>query len=139
MSKILAACLMLAAQTYTLPPAVLVGIYHVESGRVGQEVGPNKNGTYDLGPMQINTMWLPKLAGYWGVSETAARQWVRDDPCVNVGVAAWILRNNLDETSDLATAIAHYHSRTPHFGGPYKSKVVASMYRNGLVKTEDGR
>ena len=64
-SKILAACMMLAAQTYSVPPAILVGIYKAEGGQVGQEVR-NTNGSYDLGPMQINTVWMPELAGRWG-------------------------------------------------------------------------
>ena len=92
MSKILAACLMLAAQTYSVPPAVLVGIYQVEGGKVGQAVA-NTNGTYDLGPMQINTIWIPDLANRWGVSESTAKKWVKDDPCTNMGVAAWILKD----------------------------------------------
>lgn len=139
MGKILAACIFLAAQTYSVPPAVLVGIYQVERGRVGQEVGPNKNGSYDLGPMQINTLWLPTLARDWGVSTATARRWVRDDPCTNVGVAAWILRNHLDETRDLSTAIAHYHSRTPRYGHVYRKKVISSMSRHDLIRTVDGR
>ena len=134
MGKILAACLFLAAQTYSIPPAVLVGIYQVEGGQVGQQVGPNQNGSYDLGPMQINTIWLPELAKYWGVSQSTAKAWVRDDPCTNVGVSAWILRRNLNETDDLAQAIAHYHSRTPHYGSKYKTKVISSIARNGLLR-----
>lgn len=139
MGKILAACLLLAAQTYSIPPAVLVGIYQVEGGRVGQAVGPNDNGTYDLGPMQINTLWLPELADHWGVSEATAKKWVKDDPCTNTGVAAWILRGHLDETGDLSKAIAHYHSRTPRFGQSYKAKVVSSIRRHGLAQATDGR
>ena len=69
----------------------------------------------------------------------AARRWVRDDPCTNVGVAAWILHNHLDETGDLSEAIAQYHSRTPLHGQSYKKKVVASMSRHGLIRTRDGR
>ena len=131
--KVLAACLLLAAETYGVPPAVLVGIYEVEGGRVGQEVGPNRNGSYDLGPMQINTIWLPDLARRWGVSESTARRWVRDDACTNVGVAAWILRNHIAETGSLSRAIAHYHSRTPEYGNAYRQRVVNAMYRRGLV------
>ena len=134
MGKILAACLMLASQTYSVPPAVLLGIYQVEGGKVGQEVGPNDNGSFDLGPMQINTLWLPELAKYWGVSSQTARRWVRDDPCTNVGVAAWILRNHLDETGNLSQAIAHYHSRTPNYGSAYKKRVITSMRQHGLVR-----
>lgn len=134
MSKILAACLMLAAQTYSVPPAVLVGIQQVEGGKVGQAVGPNQNGTYDLGPMQINTLWIPLLADKWGVSEDTAHRWVRDDPCTNMGVSAWILRTHMNETGSLSQAIAHYHSRTPKFGHPYKGKVVDAMRSKGLLR-----
>ncbi len=139
MGKIIAACLLLAAQTYEVPPAVLLGIYQVEGGQVGQEVGPNDNGSYDLGPMQINTLWMPELAVNWGVSVSKARQWVREDPCTNVGVAAWILRRHLNETKDLSYAIAHYHSRTPRYGQPYKRRVISSMKRHGLVRVVDAR
>lgn len=135
MLKVLAACIFMAAQTYGIPPAVLLGIYQVEAGRVGQEVGPNRNGSYDLGPMQINTIWLPELATQWGVSVSTARRWVRDDSCTNVGVAAWILRRHIDETQDLSRAISHYHSRTPNIGDSYKYRVIASMKKHGLVKT----
>ena len=134
MGKIIAACLLLASQTYAIPPAVLLGIYQVEGGRVGQEVGPNQNGSYDLGPMQINTLWVPELAKNWGVSDNTALRWVRDDPCTNVGVAAWILRSHLDETGDLAQAISHYHSRTPLHGNAYQQRVIASMAQHGLIE-----
>jgi hypothetical protein len=134
-SKILAACLMLASQTYSVPPAVLVGIYKAEGGKVGQEV-KNTNGTADLGPMQINTIWLPELADKWGVSEDTARKWVRDDACTNVGVSAWILKGHLDETGSLSKAIAHYHSRTPRHGTRYKKRVVEILHDNGLVRTD---
>lgn len=139
MTKILAACLMLAAQTYSVPPAVLVGIHQVEGGKVGQAVGPNDNGTYDLGPMQINTLWMPLLAEKWGVREETAYRWVKDDPCTNMGVSAWILRTHMNETGSLAQAIAHYHSRTPQYGYPYKGKVVAAMRSKGLLRESNTR
>lgn len=128
---------MLAAQTYSVPPAVLVGIYQVEGGKVGQEVGPNDNGSYDLGPMQINTIWLPELASRWGVNTATARRWVRDDPCTNVGVAAWIFSRHFNETGNLAQAISHYHSRTSSYGTVYKKKVIQAMQKKGLIR--DGR
>ncbi len=129
---------MLAAQTYSVPPAVLVGIYQVEGGKPGQAVG-NTNGTYDLGPMQINTIWVPELADKWGVSNNTALQWVKNDPCTNMGVAAWILRGHMDRTGNLSTAIAHYHSKTPKFGGPYKGKVISAMRSKGLLKDDATR
>ena len=133
MSKVLAACLMMASQTYSVPPAVMVGIMQVEGGRVGQQV-LNTNGSYDLGPMQINTIWVPRLANYWNVDENTAKRWIRDDPCTNLGVAAWILRRHMNETGSLPRAIAYYHSRTPSLGYSYKNRVVSAMRKNGLIR-----
>lgn len=131
-NHIFAACLMMAAQTYSVPPQVLVGILHVEGGKVGQQVR-NTNGTYDLGPMQINTLWTKELAKEWRVSRATAKRLIRDDACTNVNVAAWILRRNLNETKSLSKAIAWYNSRTPHIGYRYKKKVLAAMKRNNLI------
>lgn len=131
-ATMLAACLMLSAQTFHVPPSVMIGIMQVEGGRVGQEVA-DANGTYDLGPMQINTIWLPELARYWGVDQRTARTWVRDNGCVNMHVAAWILRRQLDRTSDLRTAIAWYHSATPGVGDRYAAKVVQAMIEKKLI------
>ena len=133
-AQALAACLVLAANTYQVPPAIMIGIMHVEGGRVGQAVGPNTNGTYDLGPMQVNTRWIPELAKIWNVPQATARKWVRDDGCVNVHVSAWILRQKIAETGSYYGGIAHYHSATPHKGARYAAKVITAMDRKGLVK-----
>ena len=131
-SKVLAACLMLAAQTYSVPPAVLVGIMKAEGGTIGQEVA-NTNGSHDLGPMQINTIWIPELAEMWGVSEATAHSWVRDDACTNIGVSAWILKSHYLRTESMSTAIAHYHSRTPKHGTRYQKRVLSIMEDHGLI------
>lgn len=133
-AQALAACMMIAAQTYQVPPAIMVGIMHVEGGRVGQAVGPNSNGTYDLGPMQVNTRWMPMLARAWKVDEKKAMRLVRDDGCVNVRVAAWILHQKIEEAGSLYGGIAYYHSATPGIGTRYAAKVVGVMKRKGLLK-----
>lgn len=130
----LAACLVLAANTYQVPPAVMIGMMHVEAGRVGQEVGPNSNGTFDLGPMQVNSIWVPELARHWGVDQKTARTWVRDNGCVNVHVAAWILHQKIVDAGYLYGGIARYHSATPGRGDRYAAKVIAMMDRKGLIK-----
>lgn len=134
LNHMFATCLMVAASSYQVPPAVLFGIHQVEGGQVGQAVGPNKNGTYDLGPMQINTLWVPVLAEHWKISERHAKHLLKNDACTNANVAAWILRNHMDETKSLSQAIAHYHSRTPHIGSRYRKKVIDAMRRHGLIK-----
>ena len=136
--KVLATCIFLAAQTYSLPPAVLMGIMEVEGGKIGQQV-KNTNDTYDLGPMQINTLWMPELAKHWRVPRKTAWRWVRDDACTNVHVAAWILRNKTNRAGSLYTGIAHYHSATPKHGRPYRQKVIRAMQRKGLIANPNTR
>ena len=133
-AQALATCLLMASNTYQVPAAVMIGIMHVEGGHVGQEAGPNVNGTYDLGPMQVNSRWLPQLAQIWHVNEHTALLWVRDNGCVNVHVAAWILKQKIAETGSLYGGIAGYHSTTQWIGYSYANKVVAVMDRKGLIK-----
>lgn len=133
---VLAACLLIAAQTYQVPPGVLLGIMQVEGGRIGQAVG-NTNGSYDLGPMQVNTVWLPTLARKWNTSQSTAMRWLRDDGCVNMAVSAWILRQRINYTGDLWSGIAGYHSLTPGIGSRYASRVASAMKRYGLSDRMD--
>jgi soluble lytic murein transglycosylase-like protein len=132
----LAMCLIIAAQTYSVPPGVLLGIMQVEGGRIGQEVR-NTNGSYDMGPMQINTIWLPTLSAKWGIDQSTAKRWVRDDGCTNMAVAAWILRNRINLTGNLWSGIAGYHSLTPGLGSRYAAKVAAVMRRYRLSDRMD--
>jgi hypothetical protein len=136
-AQALATCLLMAANTYQVPAAVMIGIMHVEGGHVGQAAGPNVNGTYDLGPMQVNSRWMPQLAQLWHVDANTAHIWVRDNGCVNVHVAAWILRQKIAETGSLYGGIASYHSTTRGIGYTYANKVVAVMERKGLIDHDE--
>jgi len=135
----LATCLFMASNTYQVPAAVMIGIMQVEGGHIGQEAGPNADGSYDLGPMQVNTQWLLKLSQIWHVDKHTARVWVRDNGCVNVHVAAWILRQKIADSGSLYGGIAWYHSATPAVGYPYANKVVAALERKGLIKHAEAK
>lgn len=132
-AQALAVCIFAAAQTYSVPPSVILGVLHVEGGRVGM-ASKNTNDTYDLGPMQINTIWMPELARHWGVSRETAHRMVRDDACVNIGVGAWILRKKINQTGSLYQGIAYYHSATPHLGTKYRDKVMRAMQQYHLLR-----
>ncbi|MDD9900224.1 MAG: lytic transglycosylase domain-containing protein [Alphaproteobacteria bacterium] len=132
-AQALAVCIFTAAQTYAVPPSVLLGILSVEGGRPGLAVR-NTNDTYDLGPMQINTIWIPQLARHWRVSKAEAKRLVRDEPCVNIGVGAWILRTKINDSGSLYNGIAWYHSATPHIGQRYRKKVLAAMKKYRQVR-----
>lgn len=110
-----AACLLQAASVQSVPPAILLGLLNTEGGKIGMQ-SPNKNGSFDLGPMQINDrVWVPVLAKmHFGGDKAAARVALRDHGCYNMHVGAWIYRQYLDEANgNYAEAVGFYNSHTP--------------------------
>lgn len=100
-------CLSAVATRYELPVAILLGVLATEGGQPGQAVS-NTNGTWDLGPFQINTCHVKQIADA-GVSPAL----LLTDSCVNAAVAGWILRKERNRSRDIWEAVGAYHSRTP--------------------------
>jgi hypothetical protein len=124
LAPLTAACLATAAHAYHVPEIYLYSIMRTEGGKVGQAV-LNTNGTYDLGPFQINSSWGPAIGRYWHVSVPTALQYVRDNGCGNALIASAILRKMLIETKgDFPKAIGYYHSHTPALAAQYRSMVL---------------
>jgi soluble lytic murein transglycosylase-like protein len=106
-------CLAAAAQIFEVPYEQVFAVLATEGGQVGR-INFNKSGTYDVGPMQINSTWLPILKEIGLKPED-----LRDNGCANVVVGVWILRLNYLETGDREKALAFYHSRDPKRGRAY--------------------
>jgi len=125
-------CIAAVSQAYEIHHDVLFAILLVEGGTVGKNSRANDNGSYDIGPFQINTIHLDAIANL-GVSEAE----LRNNGCVNAEVAAWhlnrvltpqVLANVTDDESYLR-AIALYHSATPTFNKIYASKLRREFER----------
>jgi hypothetical protein len=115
--QVIQVCIETAARVHRLPAQILVVILRVENGRLGR-ISPNASGAPpDVGPMQVNAMWLPRLAARWGVSREEAFLALRDDFCTNVEAGAWLLREAMNDARE---GVAFYHSRTPEFKRRYK-------------------
>ena len=94
--RVIRGCIEAAANAHGLPPTVLVILLRVEGGRLGR-VSDNTNATVYIGPMQVNEIWLPKLAARLGASIPDTFVALRDNFCANLEGGAWILRQGLDE------------------------------------------
>ena len=70
-----------------------------EGGWIGAEVR-NCDGSYDLGPMQINSWWAPRVAKLLSQPLPAVGKWLRQDACFNVEAARWILLTELRRLGD---------------------------------------
>jgi hypothetical protein len=122
-------CLKAAADLHHVPAGLLVLLINVEAGRLGA-VSQNSNGTVDIGPMQVNDTWVPKIARHWRASTDASYQALRDSFCANVEGGAWILRQALDEArGSLWEGVALYHSHAPIHKLEYMRLVYAQAMR----------
>lgn len=88
----------------------------------------NDNGSYDMGPMQVNTIHLRDLSKVFKVSQPDLAQMLAYDGCFNVSVGAWLLRTKTNEVAgDFWYGIGRYHSKNLHVSGKYILKVHRSM------------
>jgi hypothetical protein len=122
------ACMLATAELHHVPPRALVAIQSVEGGQVHM-ASRNADGSEDLGPMQVNTQWLERLAVRSGLDARQVRVRLMDDPCFNIDAAGFILRLELDAAhGDLLTAIGHYHSHTPEIAMSYRVRVIQAAW-----------
>ena len=122
-------CLTAAGSVYDEPPSILVILLNVEGGRLGA-VSPNTNGTVDIGPMQVNDIWVPKVAAHWRTDVKSAYLALRDNFCANVEAGAWILRMGLDEAhGNFWEGVGIYHSHDPDHKRTYLSSVLKQALR----------
>jgi soluble lytic murein transglycosylase-like protein len=114
-------CIIAAADYQKVPANVMLAIISVEGGKNGQAVR-NKNGTYDLGHMQINTATYKAEIAKYGININE----IRYNGCKNVEVAAFLLAKRISENpkSDYWVRVAGYHSKTPFYNTIYKQKII---------------
>ena len=124
----IAQCVRQAARGHDWLEKTLRGLRAQEAGWLGAEVA-NTNGTHDLGPLQINTSWIPKISRLVGRPQAQVRYWLRFDPCFNAEAARWIFLSSLAATGDYWKAVGAYHSPTAWRQRAYAAKVAGHMRR----------
>ncbi len=121
-----AQCFLQEAERNAVDPMVLLAVMKTEGGRPG-EFALNRNGSADLGPMSINTVWLPTLARRFKVSESEVRRRLASDGCTNVAAAAWILGRKIAESGNVWEGVARFHSNNPEKQATYLKRVHARL------------
>lgn len=115
-------CIHQIADTYDVPPALIRAVHDIEGGHKGQAVRDG-NGTYDLGVMQINTIWLSKLHSYH-ISATD----LLENACTNIAVGAWILRRQYARFGTWWNAVAAYHAGASQARLPEGQQYAARVF-----------
>ena len=125
----LATCLREAAEAHGLPPAALVLLYQNEGGSLGH-VSRNGNGTVDIGPLQINQIWVGAIARRWGLPADTTFRLLRDDFCSNAEAASWILATEVRHAGgDFWEGVGRYHSSRSDLKESYLTKIYGWVRR----------
>lgn len=130
-------CMVISGEKYQIHPYLLWSIAKTESDFNPNAMGlKNKNKSYDIGLMQINSWWLPTLAKH-GITEKDLM-----DPCVSIDVGAWVLANNFKRLGVNWRAVGAYNATTEWKRTAYAKKVqkaLAIAYRMAGKKKVDSK
>ncbi|WP_321936372.1 lytic transglycosylase domain-containing protein [Paraburkholderia sp. J8-2] len=97
-------CIDDAAAYRHISPRLVRAIAQQESGMRANAVNVNANGSEDIGLMQINSSWLPKLARF-GIQREHLF-----NACVNAYVGTWILASNFRQFGPTWKAVGAYNA-----------------------------
>lgn len=123
-------CFEEAAQYHNVDPWLLMSIAYVESRFNPKAVNRNKNGSYDTGMMQINSIWIPTLKKK-GIDKS-----LLNDACASTYIGAWILSDNIRRYGYNWRAIGAYNSGNPKLGLAYAKKVYAAHAKITGIKNK---
>lgn len=115
-----------AGRYFGIDPTLLMRIATIESSMNPRAININKNGTRDIGLMQINTIHLKRLSKI-GVTQQALM-----DPEVNVYVGALLLSSHIRKSGYNLDAIGRYHSANPVYKNQWLKRLAAASVPKGV-------
>ncbi|HUD95854.1 lytic transglycosylase domain-containing protein, partial [Sphingobium sp.] len=121
-------CIRKAAGGQKWLEVTLWGLRDQEGGWIGAEVR-NRNGSHDLGSLQINSWWVPRIAVTLNRSPEDVRHWLRYDPCFNANAARWIFVAALASTGSFWKAVGVYHRPSSDGQKRYAHSVAEHLKR----------
>lgn len=118
-----------ASRVFNIPPAILVGIKFVESGRgLNPHVSNvNTNNTTDRGYYQVNAeVWLPELNRIGLAIDNDNLHNVRN----NALIAGWVYARQLQRVGDRLEAVGYYHKGG---GSDQRAHQIRLRYKNNFM------
>lgn len=118
-------CVLVSSVQRNVPANIMLAIAQIEGGKEGT-VKSNKDGSFDFGRFQINSVHLKELSDY-GVPPEVAKHYLTNDGCYSADYAAYRLQRCFNDSSlkgkGFWTRAACYHSKTPKFNAIYQEKL----------------
>jgi len=128
-------CWVEAGLRYSINPALLVAIAQQESSLNPEAINvSNRNGSRDIGLMQINSLWFKRLKAH-GITETDLY-----DPCLNIHIGAWILAQQIEIFGNTWEAVGAYNAGVAKNlkRDELRTKYANSVYRRYVVLIDSG-
>ena len=110
-----------AASRYQVSSQLLYAIARTESGLNPYAVGQNRDGSRDIGLMQINSWWLTALTRF-GIREQDLFE-----PCTSIHVGAWILAQNVAHYGYNWEAVGAYNASSAPLRRAYAARVQKNL------------
>ncbi len=119
-------CFEEAGGMYGVSPRLLWAIAKVESDFNPDAINRNRNGSYDVGLMQINSWWEKRLGNdLWKSLK---------NPCQNVKVGAWVLAQCIQRFGRTWKGIGCYNTSNDAKRAKYAKKVFATLRQLNNMK-----
>ena len=123
-------CKLEISERFKIPEIVLDAYLLTENAFPGH-IRENTDGSWDVGPMQINSINWKTFYNKFNVVPTDLRY----NGCINLMAGAYIVRTRLDEVGkdkvegwdDFFKIAANYHSKTAKVNIKYQEKWVANL------------
>ena len=123
-TTVTANCWQVAGSRYHIDPLLLYAITKVESNLNPSARNVNRDGSYDIGLMQINSRHLSALARF-GITE----QTLLSQPCTSVIVGAWVLAGFIREKGYGWHAVGAYNAGLRPDRNERRALYAASVWR----------
>jgi soluble lytic murein transglycosylase-like protein len=121
----MADCLDDAAAYQHVSTRLVHAIAQHESGMRANAVNVNSDGSEDIGLMQINSSWLPKLARF------GIRREHLFNACVSAYIGTWILASNIKQFGPTWKAVGAYNAVSTQKQLNYANAIYRRLQRQG--------
>jgi len=125
-TTLFAFCFEYAGNEHGITPIILESIARVESNLNPRAINRNRDGSVDIGLMQINSGWLKTL--------NVSQKDLLDDACLNTRVGAQILRQCIDRYGLNWEAIGCYNATSRDKKVGYAWKVFRKLQKEQTMK-----
>ncbi|TCW87220.1 lytic transglycosylase [Burkholderia sp. SRS-46] len=125
-------CWTRAGDQHGIDPLLLVAIAKVESALNPRAMNWNRNGTYDIGLMQINSSHLPRL-----IKTGVTHKRLIDEPCTAIDTGASILAGFIDRHGYTWNAVGAYNAGSSPKREPARKAYATKVWREYRALTSD--